>query len=364
MHGRGLHGAHLQRVLAIHHQHVGLPVGAALHGPLRHQDGGRVHALAHGHAHIHAGQQHAVAVVEAPAQRHLAGAAVHRHIREQQLPRALQARAIHLQGDRRAVLALRLCQAALGQGRAQALGFGHGLLEVCIDRVELLDQRHGRGLALAHQGALGDQRTADAARDRRPDRGVFQVQGGRLHLGLGGLPRGLGRLQAGLHGLEVLAADCLLRHQRRVAADHGTRFDQGRLGAGQLALGAGQGGAQGRRVDLEQHLAGPDVGAFLEMAAQHDAGHPRTHLGHAHGLDTARQLAGQGQRRGLHGDGLHHGQRITRCGRSLVAAAARCQGGQHQGRQRQATSLVQTHAHVHNLIEFDTKAAMVHIRIK
>ena len=133
---------------------------------------------------------------------------------------------------------------------AQPQHLGGGLGEVDIHRVGLLDQRQLRDLALPDQRALGDQRTADGAGDRRPDLGVVDVEprGGDRRLGGGDI--GLRLLQRGLRRHPFGLADRLGRGQRLVARQIG-------LGLGQIGLGLGlrrqravERGAVGRVIDL------------------------------------------------------------------------------------------------------------------
>lgn len=100
-----------------------------------------------------------VGVGELAAQGDLAGAAIHRHVGELQRALALVGRPFDAQGQRLAVAG---GQGAFLQGVAQAQGLGRGLGEIRIDRIELLDARHQRRLALPDQRALGHQRAADA----------------------------------------------------------------------------------------------------------------------------------------------------------------------------------------------------------
>lgn len=297
---------------------------------MRHQDRLLVGALRRAHAHVHARQENAVGIVEAPAQADLARAAVDRHVGEHQRALALVVGAFDL-GRQRLVVATG--QRTIFQCLAQAQGIGGRLSEIDIDRVELLDTRQQRGIALPHQCPFGGKRTADAPGDRRGDRGVTQVQARGLHVGLGRTHGGLGAAQLGGGAVEVLLADRFDLDQRLVTLDPRLGLLLYRLGAGLVALGSRQGGLERRRVDLEQHIAGLDVGAFFEAFVQDDAGHPGAHLGDPHRLDPARQGRGQGQRLAGHG---HHRYRIHDLGRGLglirpVAARQRDRRRQQAG---------------------------------
>ena len=191
------------------------------------------------------------------------------------------------------------------QGVAQAQGLGRGLGEIRIDRIELLDARHQRRLALPDQRALGHQRAADAPGDRRSDRGVAEVQARGLQVGLGRAGRRLGAAQVGGGGIEVLLADRLDLHQRLVATHPRLRLEQHRAVPRQLTLGARHRSLQRCRIDLEQQVASLDVGALLEALPHDDAGHPRAHLGDTHRFDPPRQFRTQRQGLGLHRQDLH-----------------------------------------------------------
>ena len=77
-----------------------------------------------------------------------------------------------------------------------------------------------------------------------------------------------------------------------------------------------------RRIDLVQTLAGLDLAAFGEFAAQHDAVDPRTHLRDEEGTGAAGQFGDDGHGRRLDGDDADFG-RLLRRGRLFWSA--RCQ---------------------------------------
>ena len=225
LHGAGLHRT-LLRLAVGRDQHLGLSVGAAHDGALRHEDGVALHALLGADAHVHARQQQSVGIAELATQHHLARARIHRNVGEQQLALGRVAGAVDAHADRR--LGLRP-----GRRLAQLEQRVDGLAEVGIDRIELLDQRHGRGFALAHQTTLGHQAPADAARDRRAHAGIAQVELGGLDVGLRRHLVGLGGLQGGDGIVVFLAADGRDLHQRLVAIGQ-------RLGLADLGLGPRQ----------------------------------------------------------------------------------------------------------------------------
>jgi hypothetical protein len=65
------------------------------------------------------------------------------------------------------------------------------------------------------------------------------------------------------------------------------------LGPAQRRLGTLQIGGVRHRIDLEQALPGADVGAFAELAPEHQAVDPRAHLRHAHRVHAAGQVDGE-----------------------------------------------------------------------
>jgi hypothetical protein len=252
-----------------------------------------------------------------PAQGDLAGAAIHRDVGEQQGAFALDIGAIDAQ---RQGLISCTGNLAIGDGGAQTQGIGGWLGEVGVDRVELLNAGEQGGFTLADQCTFGHLGAANAPGNGRAHFGVTQVQACGFHAGLGRALVGLGALQGSLGHIEVLLADRIDLHQWLVALDRGLRLEQLRLGAGQFALGTGQGGLERCRVDLEQQVAGLDVGAFLEGAFEHDAGDPSAYFGDPYRLDTAWQLGDHGERLGL--DGQHVDLARWRLTPSLLAFIA------------------------------------------
>ncbi len=112
-------------------------------------------------------------------------------------------------------------------------------------------------------------------------------------------------MQCRAGGIESLAADRFYFDQRLVTFDRGLSLEQRGLRAGQISLRLGQRGLERRRIDLEQHCAGFHIGTFLEVAAQHDAGHPGANLRHTHRFDTAGQFVNDRERFGVDGNGFH-----------------------------------------------------------
>ena len=231
---------------------------------------------------------------------------------------------------------------AAGQTLAQ---LHHGrcrLGDVHVHRIDLLHDGQRRGSALADQRAFRHQRTADAAADGRGHRRIRQVDLGRLQVGTGHVDVG-SRLALGRDGVVIVQlADGAGLHQRRVAGHLLGGQLLGRLGAHQRSLGTVVGGAQRGRVDLEQHLAGLHVTAFLEEALLQDAGGTGADLGHARRFDPARQVLGQADGRDLgldHADG--QGRRRAAAGRLLLAALL---AGGHGGQRDAGHDSLDDHA--------------------
>ena len=141
------------------------PCGRARHRLLRQHDARRRLAPAPA-ARARTGRAAAaLGVGHLGAQRDLAGGGVHRQVGEQQLARLrvvrcrLPARTRTLAASLPARLNWPLSIARRKRSTSLA-----GLGEVHVHRVDLLDHRQRRGLALADQRAFGDQRAADAAR--------------------------------------------------------------------------------------------------------------------------------------------------------------------------------------------------------
>jgi hypothetical protein len=125
------------------------------------------------------------------------------------------------------------------------------------------------------------------------------------------LRRASGGLLALRHGVVIhLAADRLGLHQRAQALGLHPRPRQGRLGALQGSGCAVHLGLERRRVDLEQHGTGLDLGALLEQAALHDAADLRANLGAAHGDHTRGQVLADRQLVRLERQHRH----LQRCG--------------------------------------------------
>ena len=143
---------------------------------------------------------------------------------------------------------------------------------------------------MTDQGTFCHQCSANSARDGSLYRGVVQIQACRFHIGLSRLTQGLGAIQRGLGGIEILTAHRILRDQRLISAHHGLGIQQRCIGPSQLALRTRQCRTQRGRVDVEQHIAGLHVSPFLEVATQHNAGHSGAHFRHAYRLDTPGQF--------------------------------------------------------------------------
>ena len=275
------------------------------------------------HAHVHARQQPAARVGQLGAQADLAGGGVDAEVGEQQASALAERLAVvqkHLHLGRLGAAGAR--QPPGGQRLAQLQHLVGRLRDVDVERIDLLHhgQRGAAVLLLVDQRALGHQRAADAAGDRRRHRGIPQVDAGRAHRRLAGGHLRLGRFFGGHGGVVLLLAHGVGGHQRLVARGRGTGLRQLGLRLRQLGLGTLQHCFIGRGVDAEQGLPGLDVAALGEHALLQDAGDARAHLGHARGLQPSGQLGGQ-----VDGAGLHRQHRHFRR-RHAAAGAGRCAG--------------------------------------
>ena len=266
--------------------------GVAQQRVARHQVGVAVDGLFQAHAHVHAGQQVAPRVVEQGAHGHVVGAGVHRQVGEGQRAGAGVLGAVGQQQAHAQLVGFDALQLAVADLLLQAQHLGGRLGEVDVDRIDLLHHGQRRGLAFAHQRALGHQRAR--AVDGRGDARIVQLQLGALQVGARQRHLGAGLAFVG-GGLGVVAfADGAVADQVGIAAQLVGRGGQAGLGARQVGGLGIVGGLQRRRVDLEQRVAALDVLAFLIEARGDDAGHPRAHFGFAVGLHPAGQFGGDG----------------------------------------------------------------------
>jgi hypothetical protein len=156
-----------------HHRVAGR---AALHRLLRNDDAGRRRRLLEAHAHVHAGQEDAARVRHLGAQGDLSRAGVDAEVGEQELAQlAVGAAVLEHDRDARRVAAVGAPELAALDGAPEREHVGRRLREVDEHRVDLLDQRERRRLALADQRTFGDERAADAARDRRRHARIAEV---------------------------------------------------------------------------------------------------------------------------------------------------------------------------------------------
>jgi hypothetical protein len=162
---------------------------------------------------------------------------------------------------------------------------------------------------VAEQGAFGDHRAAGDAAHRGGDGGVGEVQLGLAQGGLGGLHGGHGDAVVGAGGVVFALADGLLGQQALEAGGFALGLLDAGLGLGELGPGLGDGGLEGRPVDLVERLAGLHRRAFVEHALLEDAADAGADLdftgafglgdGFDAGLDAGRLHleGGDGQRR-------------------------------------------------------------------
>ena len=286
LHGNRLHSAGFGFVAGIDQHDLGRAIGQMRNGALRQSIRLWQRQPRRVHAHIHAGQEQPVRIGKFAAQQDLSRAALDADIAEQQAALALLAFSFNADAQGR-------CAGfAGGSLLAQLQGGGHGLLEIGIHGIQLLDHGQRRGFILTDQRTFSDQGAANAATDGGGDAGIAQIQACRIDIGLRHAACGLGHLQCGLGGIVFLAADSFDLNQFAVALQPCSGIEKIRLGARQCAFGVGQRGTQRGGVDLKQLLPGLDLAAFFKMALQQNAGHSRPHFGAAHGLDAAGQGGG------------------------------------------------------------------------
>jgi hypothetical protein len=220
------------------------------------------------------GQKLAARIGKLGAQHDGAAVGVHREVGE------LEAALFRIEGTvlehQRDFCRVGLLLFAALDGLLQAQHVGVGLRELDTNRVELFYRHQMRRLALAHERAFGNQRTADATGNRRRRNGIFKIQlgPGRCRFGL---------FDAGLGGIEFLLADSLDVEQRLVSGEH--RLRRSKVGGSGSRLGQ-----IAARIDAEQRRSGGNVGALSEQAFLHHPFDASPHLRGAHRLHAARKI--------------------------------------------------------------------------
>jgi hypothetical protein len=163
---------------------------------------------------------------------------------------------------------------------AQSLDLNGGLVEVDIDRVELLDRRQESRCALADQRAFGHGLLARAAGDRGSDTRVAQIDPRGFDIRLG-LLHGCGARSLQRFGIvQVRAGHESTRNQLACAVGSDVCIGCRCLSLCLRRQSCSKGARQGRRVNLEQRLAFLDLGAFLVNPFEQDARYPRPHVRH------------------------------------------------------------------------------------
>ena len=148
-------------------------------------------------------------------------------------------------------------------GEAQVVGFGDRHAEE--DRIDLRDRGEQRALPAADEIARLHLRGADQSVDRRRDARVAQVERRLLHRRLRGFDFRSGRVSRGQRVVELLLADGLFRHERRVTRDVVPGLLEPGLGGGLVGLGPGQDGLERLAVDLVQQVALPNERTLAEV---------------------------------------------------------------------------------------------------
>ncbi|MNV18889.1 hypothetical protein D3C71_1097290 [compost metagenome] len=194
-----------------------------------------------------------------------------------------------------------------------------------MNRVQLLNQRQGRGFVLSDQCAFGDQCATDTPGNRRGDRGVTEVQPGAFHRRLVAGDVGSGLPGVGPGVVVVLAADGLVVDQPGVALFLQSGLERVGFSLAQRGFGAVQVSLERRRVDAEQHFALFHVTAFTEGALQDNASHPGTHFGHARCGNPPAQFTADGQWPRFDGLDANRGQRRLFLGIRGLVTRAQCQ---------------------------------------
>ncbi len=311
------HGA----IVVAQHEQLAATGVVAANRLLRHRERIGVDALLDLHAHKHAGEKLTLRIREFAAQRHLSRGAIHGRIGEQQ-PAGQRIGLVVIEDQPHVGgIGLEHFEIAALEGAAKLIHLGDGLGKVRVDGVERLDGREMRGLVLPDQRALGDERTADAARDRRTDDGVAEVELGAGDIGLARGDVGVSLTHRRGRGLVLHVGDGLARQQRLHALGLLTGLFGHGLSLGERGLGGLQFDLERRGIEPVEDIARVDVAALLEVALDHDAGHARAHFGDPGRRDTARQLAHIGTRGRLHRDDADLLRRGVRRGRRAFAAS-------------------------------------------
>jgi len=308
--------------------HHRVTLAAPCDGLLRQQNGVVDLRLLQLDAHVQAGQKLLVGIGDFRAQRYLTAGGIHRQVGEQQAAGEWVGASI-LQHDGNAGSTLaRWLVLPIGQPSPELERFGRRLGEVHIHRINLLNHRKLRRIPLSDQRALCDQRAPNATRDRRGDRGIAQIDVGRLHVGLAHRDIRFG-LFLRCHGVRVgLLADHAGLEQRLVALGQCRRLRQIGLSP-RLPRFCADGGRRVRRgINGEQQLSRLHVTAFAKQALLQNTGNSRPDLGHARSLQTARQLGHQADRalRHSHDTNLSRWRRrATRSSRGIATFATASQ---------------------------------------
>jgi hypothetical protein len=197
------------------------------------------------------------------------------------------------------------------------------LVEIDIDRVDLLDRGQQRGGACLHIGPLRDLRNAAAAADRRDDVGITQTEPCHRN----------GRLGAGDIGRRLLLRSdrvvVLLLADRVAVQEHLVSFGL-RAGRGQVGLRlllsrqrTVECSAILRGIDLVQGLIRLHVGAFLKAALLDDAVDPGADLRDQVGRGTSGKVQADRHAGALDGDDRHLRRRGGWVGLLLRAASGK-----------------------------------------
>ncbi len=106
---------------------------------------------------------------------------------------------------------------ARGLVAADFLELGCGLIEVHVDRIDLLDRRQQRGFALTDQRPLGDFLLARPSGDRGRHRGITQIDSSGFNIGFRLLHRSRGRPLARFSVVQIGPGHQAARDQLTIA---------------------------------------------------------------------------------------------------------------------------------------------------
>ena len=181
----------------------------------------------------------------------------------------------------------------IGHGSPELHHARRRLREVNVQRIDLLHDGQLRCLALPNQRAFSDQGPANAARNRRGDRRITEVDTSRLHVGFGHGHVGLGLPLGGNRVGVFLFANGVCLDQGLVALCKSRCLKQVSLGFGLARFCAGAQCCVRGSVNREQRLPGLDITALAEQSFLQNTRNARPNLRNAGRFKPTRQLGDQ-----------------------------------------------------------------------